>query len=60
MLLTHIHIQLLQPGLAELTDPDPPMPTTPRGWLSLHHTTPARPRALSSPVGVVLLAARPT
>lgn len=28
MLLTHIHIRLLQPGLAELTDPDPPMPTT--------------------------------
>jgi hypothetical protein len=27
MLLTHIHTQLLQPGLAQLTDPDPPIPT---------------------------------
>jgi hypothetical protein len=27
MLLTHIHTRLLQPGLAQLTDPDPPMPT---------------------------------
>ena len=28
MLLTHIHTRLLQPGLAQLTDPDPPTPTT--------------------------------
>jgi hypothetical protein len=28
MLLTHIHTRLLQPGLAQLTDPDPPMPST--------------------------------
>ena len=28
MLLTHIHTRLLQPGLAALTDPDPPLPTT--------------------------------
>jgi hypothetical protein len=28
MLLTHIHTRLLQPGLAALTDPDPPRPTT--------------------------------
>jgi hypothetical protein len=27
MLLTHIHTRLLQPGLAALTDPDPPQPT---------------------------------
>ncbi|MGH3606188.1 MAG: hypothetical protein ACRDQI_19460 [Pseudonocardiaceae bacterium] len=27
MLLTHIHTRLLQPGLATLTDPDPPLPT---------------------------------
>jgi hypothetical protein len=27
-LLTHIHTRLLQPGLAALTDPDPPRPTT--------------------------------
>ena len=27
MLLTHIHTRLLQPGLAQLTDPDPPTPT---------------------------------
>jgi len=27
MLLTHIHTRLLAPGLAQLTDPDPPMPT---------------------------------
>jgi hypothetical protein len=27
MLLTHIHTRLLQPGLAALTDPDPPWPT---------------------------------
>ncbi len=27
MLLTHIHTRLLQPGLAALTDPDPPHPT---------------------------------
>jgi hypothetical protein len=27
MLLTHIHTRLLQPGLAQLTDPDPPVPT---------------------------------
>jgi hypothetical protein len=26
MLLTRIHTRLLQPGLAQLTDPDPPMP----------------------------------
>ena len=26
MLLTHIHTRLLQPGLAQLTDPDPPTP----------------------------------
>jgi hypothetical protein len=28
VLLTHIHTRLLQPGLAQLTDPDPPTPTT--------------------------------
>jgi len=28
MLLTHVHTRLLQPGLAQLTDPDPPAPTT--------------------------------
>ena len=28
MLLTHIHTRLLQPGLAQLTDPDPPTPST--------------------------------
>jgi hypothetical protein len=27
MLLTHIHTRVLQPGLAQLTDPDPPMPS---------------------------------
>ena len=27
MLLTHLHTRLLQPGLAQLTDPDPPAPT---------------------------------
>jgi hypothetical protein len=27
-LITHIHTRLLQPGLAQLTDPDPPMPST--------------------------------
>jgi hypothetical protein len=27
MLLTHVHTRLLQPGLAQLTDPDPPTPT---------------------------------
>lgn len=26
-LLTHIHTRLLQPGLAQLTDPDPPQPS---------------------------------
>jgi DNA-binding transcriptional ArsR family regulator len=26
MLLTHLHTRLLQPGLAHLTDPDPPTP----------------------------------
>jgi hypothetical protein len=26
MLLTHLHTRLLQPGLAQLTDPDPPTP----------------------------------
>jgi hypothetical protein len=26
-LLTHLHTRLLQPGLAQLTDPDPPSPT---------------------------------
>jgi len=30
MLLTHIHTRLLQPGLAQLTDPDPPTPSTVR------------------------------
>ena len=28
MLLTHLHTRLLHPGLAQLTDPDPPTPTT--------------------------------
>ncbi len=28
MLLTHIHTRLLQPGLAQLTDPHPPGPST--------------------------------
>jgi hypothetical protein len=28
MLLTHLHTRLLQPGLAQLTDPDPPAPST--------------------------------
>ena len=28
MLLSHIHTRLLQPGLAHLTDPDPPEPST--------------------------------
>jgi hypothetical protein len=27
MLITHLHTRLLQPGLAQLTDPDPPQPT---------------------------------
>lgn len=29
MLITHIHTRLLQPGLAQLTDPDPPAPCAP-------------------------------
>ena len=28
MLITHIHTPLLQPGQAQLTDPDPPTPST--------------------------------
>jgi len=28
MILTHLQTRLLQPGLAQLTDPDPPSPTT--------------------------------
>lgn len=28
MLITHIHTRVLQPGLAQLTDPDPPAPST--------------------------------
>ena len=28
MLITHLHTRLLQPGLAHLTDPDPPAPST--------------------------------
>ena len=28
MLLTHVHTRLLLPGLAQLTDPDPPAPST--------------------------------
>jgi len=27
MLITHIHTRVLQPGLAQLTDPDPPAPS---------------------------------
>jgi hypothetical protein len=27
MLITHLHTRLLQPGLAQLTDPDPPAPS---------------------------------
>ena len=27
MLLTHVHTRLLLPGLAQLTDPDPPAPS---------------------------------
>jgi hypothetical protein len=27
MLLTHVHTRVLQPGLAQLTDPDPPTPS---------------------------------
>jgi hypothetical protein len=44
MLLTHIHTRLLQPGLATLTDPDPPLPTPLRAAArnyqrALHHLT---------------------
>jgi len=28
MLLNHIHIRLLMPGLAQLAEPDPPAPST--------------------------------
>jgi hypothetical protein len=28
MLITHLHTRLLQPGLAQLTDPDPPAPSS--------------------------------
>ena len=28
MLVTHLHTRLLQPGLAQLTDPAPPTPST--------------------------------
>jgi len=28
MLLTHLHTRILQPGLAQLTDPNPPGPST--------------------------------
>jgi len=27
MLITHVQTRLLQPGLAQLTDPDPPAPS---------------------------------
>jgi hypothetical protein len=30
MLITHLHTRLLQPGLAQLTDPDPPAPSAQR------------------------------
>ena len=44
MLLTHIHTRLLQPGLAALTDPNPPLPTPLRTAArnyqrALHHLT---------------------
>jgi hypothetical protein len=44
MLLTHIHTRLLQPGLATLTDPHPPLPTPLRAAArnyqrALHHLT---------------------
>ncbi len=44
MLLTHIHTKLPQPGLATLTDPDPPLPTPLRAAArnyqrALHHLT---------------------
>jgi hypothetical protein len=28
MLITHLHTRLLQPGLAQFTDPDPSAPST--------------------------------
>jgi hypothetical protein len=37
MLLTHIHTRLLQPGLAALTDPDPPLPTPLRAAARNYH-----------------------
>ena len=42
MLLTHIHTRLLQPGLAQLTDPDPPAPSAPARRRT---HLPARPRS---------------
>ena len=44
MLLTRIHTRLLQPGLAQLTDPDPPMPST----CALPQTPTGRP-SINSP-----------
>ena len=35
MLLTHVHTRLLLPGLSQLTDPDPPAPSTLR--TAAHH-----------------------
>ena len=47
MLLTHVHTRLLQPGLAQLTDPDPPAPPhcAPRPATTSAHSTssPRRP-----------------
>jgi hypothetical protein len=40
MLITHIHTRLLQPGLAQLTDPDPHPPN------ALHTTARNYQRAL--------------
>jgi hypothetical protein len=37
MLITHLHTQLLQPGLAQLTDPDPPAPSTLRTAARNYH-----------------------
>ncbi len=47
MLLTHIHTRLLQPGLAALTDPDPPHYAPPRATTNVPSTN--SPRRSDSP-----------
>jgi hypothetical protein len=61
MLITHLHTRLLHPALAQLTDPDPPAPSTcapPHATTNVHLTN--SPRRPDSPHDTKLDSIKPT